>query len=112
MRFSRQDHLVGLDIGASAIKAAEIQISKKGNILKKFGMIPVVPGAIVDGRIMDMPEVANTIRSLFKSLKIREKKVAISTGGQTVVIKTINTAKMPEKIFKSHCGRGGAIYPL
>jgi type IV pilus assembly protein PilM len=97
MRFSRQDHLVGLDIGASAIKAAEIQISKKGNTLKKFGMIPVVPGAIVDGRIMDMPEVANTIRSLFKSLKIREKKVAISTGGQTVVIKTINTAKMPEK---------------
>ncbi len=97
MRISRQDHLVGLDIGASVIKAAEIQMSGKGNILKKFGMIPVAPGAIEDGRIMDMPEVANTIRSLFKSLKIREKKVAISTGGQTVVIKTINTAKVIEK---------------
>ncbi len=65
---------MGLDIGASVIKAAEIQMSGKGNILKKFGMIPVAPGAIEDGRIMDMPEVANTIRSLFKSLKIREKK--------------------------------------
>ena len=37
-------------------------------------MIPVAHGAIVEGRIMDMPEVANAIRSLFKSLKIREKK--------------------------------------
>jgi type IV pilus assembly protein PilM len=97
MGFNRKDHLVGLDIGSATIKAAEIQMTKKGNILKKFGMIPVVPGAIEDGRIMDMPEVADTIRTLFKSLKIREKKVAISTGGQSVVIKTINTAKVPEK---------------
>ncbi len=60
-------------------------------------MISVPPGAIMDGRIKDMPEVANTIRALFKSLKIKEKKVAISTGGQSVVIKTINTANVPEK---------------
>lgn len=97
MGFSGKDHLVGLDIGSSIIKAAEIQISRKGKTLKKFGMIPVSPGAIVDGRIMDMPEVAGAIRTLFKSLKIREKKVAISTGGQSVVIKTINTARLPEK---------------
>ena len=100
MGFNRKDHLVGLDIGASAIKAAEIQMSRNRKTLKKFGMIPVTPGAIVDGRIMDMPDVANSIRSLFRSLKIREKKVAISTGGQTVVIKTINAARVPEKILQ------------
>jgi type IV pilus assembly protein PilM len=102
MGFNRKDHLVGLDIGASAIKAAEIQMSRKQKTLKKFGMIPVTPGAIEEGRIMDMPDVANTIRTLFKSLKIREKKVAISTGGQTVVIKTINTARVPEKILQKN----------
>jgi type IV pilus assembly protein PilM len=97
MVLRKKDHLVGLDIGSSFIKVAEIQVSKKGKSLKKFGMTPVAPGAIADGRIMDMAEVANTIRTLFKSQKIREKKVAISTGGQSVVIKTINTAKVPEK---------------
>jgi len=97
MAFNRKDHLVGLDIGSSAIKAAEIRISGKRKTLKKFGMMPVTPGAIVDGRIVDMPEVAGAIRTLFKSLKIREKKVAISTGGQSVVIKTINTDRVPEK---------------
>lgn len=100
MEFGRKDHLVGLDIGSSTIKAAEIQISRKGNTLKKFGMMPVVPGTIVDGRIRDMPEVADTIRTLFKSLKIREKKVAISFGGQTVANKIINTARVPAKFLQ------------
>jgi type IV pilus assembly protein PilM len=97
MGFSKKDHLVGLDIGSSVIKVAEIQISGKGKSLKKFAVAPVAPGAIVDGRIMDMPGVADTIRQLFKSQKIREKKVAISTGGHSVVIKTINTTRVPDK---------------
>ncbi len=100
MEFGRKDHLVGLDIGSSCIKAADIQVSSKGKTLKTFGMTPVTPGAIVDGRIRDMPEVANTIRTLFNSLKIRKKNVAISTGGQTVVIKTINTVKVPAKYLQ------------
>lgn len=97
MVFSKKGHLVGLDIGSSSIKVAELQISRKKKILKKFGMKPLIPGAIVDGRIMDMEAVAKTIRTLFRSQKIREKDVAISTGGHSVVIKTINTAKMAEK---------------
>ena len=97
MVFSKKDHLVGLDIGSSFIKVAELQISKNKKILKKFGMVPLAPGAIVEGRIMEMEEVARTIRSLFRSQKIRKKDVAISTGGHSVVIKTINTAKVPEK---------------
>ncbi|MEX1300686.1 MAG: type IV pilus assembly protein PilM [Desulfotignum sp.] len=100
MEFARKDHLVGLDIGSSTIKAAEIQISRKGNALKKFGMMPVVPGAIVDGRIRDMPGVADTIRTLFKSLKIREKKVAVSFGGPSVAINTIHTDRMPAKYLQ------------
>ncbi len=97
MVFSKKDHLVGLDIGSSFIKVAELQISPKKKILKKFGITPLAPGAIVDGRIMDVETVAKTIRALFRSQKIRKKDVAISTGGHSVVIKTINTAKVSEK---------------
>jgi type IV pilus assembly protein PilM len=96
MLFRKKDHLVGLDIGSSFIKVAELRKSKKGNILKKFGVAQVPSGAIVEGRIIDMEGVANIIRTLFKSHKIREKNVAISTGGHSVVIKTINTVKVPE----------------
>ena len=97
MVFGRKNHLVGLDIGSTFVKVAELKFAKKGNSLQKFGMAPVEPGAISEGRIMDMEGLAETIRNLFKSQKIKEKKVAISTGGHSVVIKTINTAKVPEK---------------
>jgi type IV pilus assembly protein PilM len=97
MLFRKKDHLVGLDIGSSFIKVAELKISKKGKILKKFGVAQVPSGAIVEGRVIDTEGVANIIRTLFKSQKIKEKNVAISTGGHSVVIKTITTAKVPEK---------------
>ncbi len=97
MIFGKKDHLVGLDIGSSFIKVAELKETGKGLVLHKFGMIKILPGTIVEGRIMDMEGLAKDIRTLFKSQKIREKNVAISTGGHSVVIKTINTSTRPEK---------------
>jgi type IV pilus assembly protein PilM len=97
MGFVKKNHLVGLDIGSSVIKAAEIQQSKKGNYLKRFGMAAVAPGAIADGRIMDMRQVAQTIDTLFQFQKIREKNVALSVGGPSVMIKTIHIPSLPEK---------------
>lgn len=97
MVFGKKDHLVGLDIGSAFIKVAELKISRKGTTLRKFGMSRVPEGAIAEGRVMDMEAVADTIQDLFKSQKIKEKNVAISTGGHSVVIKTINTAKADDK---------------
>lgn len=97
MIFGKKDHLVGLDIGSSIIKVAELKATGKGHTLHKFGMTRIEPGTIVEGRVIDMQGLANDIRALFKSQKIREKNVAISTGGHSVVIKSINTSTRPEK---------------
>ncbi|SDT87166.1 type IV pilus assembly protein PilM [Desulfobacula phenolica] len=97
MIFGKKDHLVGLDIGSSSIKVAELKVTGKERILNKFGMTRINPGVISEGRIMDMESLANDIRTLFKSQKIHEKNVAISTGGHSVVIKTINTFTRPDK---------------
>lgn len=98
MIFGKKDHLVGLDIGSSFIKVAEIKVTGKGNVLNKFGMMQIAPGTIVEGRVIDMKGLANDIKTLFKSQKIREKNVAISTGGHSVVIKTIT---IPSKAGKA-----------
>ena len=96
MIFRKKDHLVGLDIGSSIIKVAELKITSKGYVLHKLGVSQIAPDTIVDGRVNDMEGLANDIKSLFKSQKIKEKNVAIATGGHSVVIKTINTATKPE----------------
>lgn len=97
MIFGKKDHLVGLDIGSSFIKVAELKIGAKGHVLNKFAMAQVAPGTIVEGRVVNMEGLAADIKALFKSQRIREKNVAISTGGHSVVIKTINMQNKPEK---------------
>ncbi|PIE62176.1 MAG: protein PilM [Desulfobacter postgatei] len=97
MIFGKKNHLVGLDIGAAFVKVAELKTSKKGRTLHKFGIAEVPEGTIQEGRITDMEGLAEIIRSLFKSQKIKEKNVALSTGGHSVVIKTISTSKLPDE---------------
>ncbi|MCP4114643.1 MAG: type IV pilus assembly protein PilM [Desulfobacteraceae bacterium] len=97
MLFRKRDHLVGLDIGSSLIKVAEIRETAKGPALKKFGIAEIAPGAIVDGNIQDVEGIAHAIRALFKTHKIKEKNVAISTGGYSVVIKTISIPTASEQ---------------
>ncbi len=89
-------NLIGLDIGSSLIKVAEFKKKGKGYALKNFGITEVPPESIVEGNIMDAEGLAETIRILFKSNKIKGKNIAISTGGYSVVIKTINVPTTSE----------------
>ncbi len=87
--FGTKTRLVGLDIGSKAIKAAEIIEGKKGYTLSKFGMIDIAPGLIEDGAIKDPEALAETLRNLFKSYGIKNRSVAISIGGYSVIVKKI-----------------------
>ena len=60
--FRKKNHLVGLDIGSSYIKVAELKPSGSGYILHKFGMAKVAIGTIVEGRIADKQGLANDIK--------------------------------------------------
>lgn len=96
MKFGKKEHLIGLDIGSRTIKAAEVVETKKGRSLKRFGMADIQPGLIEDGAINEPEEVAEAIRGLFKSYNLREKNVAISIGGYSVIVKKINVQTMAE----------------
>jgi len=89
MIFNKKGHLVGLDIGTSLIKVAELKSSGKGPVLNKFGILPIRPGLIEDGQIIEMSELVQAIQTLFKTHNIKSKNIAISTGGSSVVVKTI-----------------------
>lgn len=97
MLFGKKEHLVGLDIGSRTIKAAELTETKKGRGLKRFGMIDIAPGLIEDGAISEPEEVAESIKQLFKTFNIKEKNVAVSIGGYSVIVKKINVQTMAEE---------------
>jgi type IV pilus assembly protein PilM len=91
---SRQ--LVGLDIGSSSIKAVELKASKGGYELVSFGAEHLAPDTVVDGAIMDAPQVANAISKIFDAQRVKTKNVATSVSGHSVIVKRVPLPLMTE----------------
>lgn len=89
--------LVGLDIGSSAIKVAQLKESKGRYFLQKFGVKPLEPEVIVDGTVMDEGRVVSAIRELFEEANVKNKHVAISISGHAVIVKKISLPPMPDE---------------
>jgi type IV pilus assembly protein PilM len=92
----KKNQLVGLDIGSHAIKIVEIEDTKKGRILKNFGMIGLPQDAIVEGAIKEMEIVSSAIKTLYKNLKIKNKNIVTSISGYSVIVKKISIQKRGE----------------
>ena len=97
MLFRNAKSVVGLDIGSSSVKAVGLKPAGKGFRVTHFGEAPLPPDAIVDGNIVDSMAVAEVIRHIFESQKIRAKKVAASLSGNAVIVKRISVPAMTER---------------
>lgn len=94
MPIPKKNQLVGIDIGSHSIKIVEVEDSKKGMILQNFGMIGLPQDAIVEGSIKEMEIVSAALKNLFKNLRIKNRNVATSISGYSVIVKKIT---IPEK---------------
>ncbi|HEY7492906.1 MAG TPA: type IV pilus assembly protein PilM, partial [Candidatus Tectomicrobia bacterium] len=97
MFFSRKQPLVGLDIGTHSLKVVQLKKAGKSYQLLNFGMMPLLPEAIVDGAIMNTGAVVDAIRNLLRMEKIKTKDVATAISGQSVIVKKIRVPQMTEK---------------
>jgi type IV pilus assembly protein PilM len=101
MPIPKKNQLVGLDIGSHSVKLVEIDDSKKGMILKNFGTIGLPKDSIVEGAIKEMEIVASSIKKLFKMLHVKNKNVATSISGFSVIPKKISISKRDESELES-----------
>lgn len=97
MAAPKRNQVVGIDIGSHSIKIAEIDDTKKGLILKNFGMIELPPDAIVEGSIKEMEIVSAALTNLLTNLRIKNKNVATSISGYSVIVKKIEISKKEEE---------------
>ena len=96
MAVQNKYQVIGLDIGSNSIKLVELDNSSKGLILKNFGMIGIPKDAVVEGTIKEIEIVASAIKSLYKNLKIKNKNVATSISGFSVIVKKISISAREE----------------
>lgn len=87
-------HLIGVDIGSSSIKVCQIKESRRAYSLVRFGYASLPPQTIVDGQVMDSGIVVETLQQVFKQAQIKQREVALSVSGQTVIIRKITVPMM------------------
>lgn len=100
--FKKQNLALGLDIGSYSVKICELASTKDGNQLLKLGSAKLPEGAVEDGVLQDPDSVGTIITTLMNNLKIKNKKVAISISGYSVIVKKINLAVMSEAELEEH----------
>ena len=94
--FSGQKKLVGLDIGSSSLKLAEIISSSRGHVLNRFLQIPLPKGIIIDGVLADSNALSLKIKELFRNSGCGRKGIVTSLAGNSVIIKKVTLDQMNE----------------
>ena len=92
---------VGLDIGTSAVRAAQVARTKSGLALTGFGQVALPPGAMADGEIRDPGPVSEAIAQLWKRARFRSKQAVIGVANQRVVVRQVDLPFLEEKEFRS-----------
>jgi len=94
--FTGKKKLVGLDIGSSSLKLAEVVSASGGYLLNRFRQIPLPPGVIVDGALENPTALTATIKELFRNSGCKGRGIVTSLSGNSVIVKKITLAQMAE----------------
>ena len=96
--FFSQKKILGLDIGTSSIKIAEIDAGRRGVTLNKFTVVPIADGAVVGGEILDGTAVTQVIQGACRQAKTKRKNVCAGMWGTSVIVKKISMPRMDDKV--------------
>ena len=90
--------LIGLDIGSTSIKVAEIDGGRKPTLVS-FGMIQTPAGAIASGDIVQVDQLSDAIQELVQQVNIKRKYAATGMWGSSVIVKKISIPRMEEELI-------------
>ena len=92
---------IGLDIGASAVRVAQLTGTRDNPALTSFGQVALPQGAVVDGEIRDAGAVSEAVAQLWKRTKLRAKNAVIGIANQRVVVRQVDLPFLDEKEFRT-----------
>jgi type IV pilus assembly protein PilM len=83
----RSSAVVGLDIEAGSIAAAEVHVNGAARVVGS-GIALLPPGAFHEGEVLEPDVLADSLKSLFAENKL-SKQVRLGVGNQRVIVRTM-----------------------
>ena len=96
---------IGLDIGSSAVRAAEIEVKDRQYVLRSYAQVGLPPGAVVDGEILNVPLVTAALRRLWLEGGFTSAKVVLGVSGPRVIVRQAEVPATRALFARGSAGR-------
>lgn len=91
--------VVGLDIGSSGVRAAEIAVGRR-TTLRRFASVTLPDGVIRSGLVADPDALAEALRELWSQGKFTTKTVVVGIANDGVLVRQMDLEWMPPADFR------------
>jgi type IV pilus assembly protein PilM len=98
--FFSSSRVLGLDIGSTTIKVAELKINRNEAQILSFGFAPTPVGAVSGGDISSPDLISAAIKSLVHETRCKSKSVCVGMFGTAIIVKKIVIPKVEKKLIE------------
>lgn len=92
--------LVGLDIGSTGVRAAELVPGRRRTTLRRFEHVPLEPGVVRAGAVVDGPALTEALKTLWSRGKFGSREVTIGIANSGVLVRQMDLDWMPPADFR------------
>ena len=107
---SKNELLVSVDIGTSAIKVMQLDVSGHKPVLMSAGITPTPAGAFTNHSIVRTKEVGEAIRSVLEANEITTRRAVTAVPGPCAFTKKISIAYTDSKDLANNIGFEASNY--
>lgn len=82
--------IIGLDIGSTSVRAAQVSVSGKKVKVSKVAEVPLARGIVVDGDIRDPEALAESVQDLWQEGKFSSRTVQVGISGKSTIVRQVD----------------------
>jgi type IV pilus assembly protein PilM len=97
--FGSKKQIIGLDIGSNSIRAAVVNVSASSSQLMKYAEERIVNNNLSSGEVLQPMALAETLKKLFKTLKISKGDIVLGLSGSSVMVKKVTIPKIENQML-------------
>ncbi len=95
-----KEAVLGIDIGSGTVKVLEVEAQGSGWRVVNAAVEQMPPGSCRDGVIVNIEDVAHTVRNAVKASGTRATQGITAISGSQVIVRQVQFPKMPEAALR------------